>query len=40
MVAIESSVSLPASARNWPKQISSGQHRIRTCDLYGVNVAL
>jgi hypothetical protein len=26
----------PASVRNWPNQISSGQHRIRTCDLYGV----
>ena len=25
-----------ASLEDWP----SGQHRIRTCDLYGVNVAL
>ena len=25
-----------ASYQNW----ASGQHRIRTCDLYGVNVAL
>ena len=29
-----------ASCQNWPSPTDSGQHRIRTCDLYGVNVAL
>ena len=29
-----------AANRCEPQQTESGQHRIRTCDLYGVNVAL
>ena len=28
-----------ASYQNWPRPTASGQHRIRTCDLYGVKPA-